>query len=80
MLKAALQALLPNFLGLLSADYERWVAGEMDRKDTAAGELMRRRPAAGQGPQLPHVPADWVRHCEQGSADVHCDRTHMLGR
>lgn len=60
VLKAALQVLLPNFLGLLSADYQRWASGESDRKDRAAGELMK-RPAAVQAAHATNVPADWVR-------------------
>lgn len=52
MLKALLQVLLPNFLSLLSADYQRWATGVSGRKDTAVGELVKRNVSA--------VPQDWV--------------------
>lgn len=52
VLKALLQVLLPNFLGLLSADYQRWATGVSGRKDTAVGELVRSN--------ISVVPQDWV--------------------
>lgn len=68
VLKAALQALLPNFLALLAADYQRWALGETDRKEQAAGELMK-RPAAAQPLHATRVPVDWVR--QSGNRSLH---------
>lgn len=68
VLKAALQVLLPNFLGLLSADYQRWASGETGRKETAAGQLVKSA-AAGEPSHASSVPADWVP-CDAEGHDI----------
>jgi hypothetical protein len=40
VMKAALQALLPGFLGLLATDYKRWAAGDGEETREAAGKLV----------------------------------------